>query len=75
MDLSFTRPEEDAPATTLPTALAVLMVAVAMRQATSPTAMAQARLGRASPDRNPLAPENGAFNAGVAAAFTGWSEK
>ncbi|MBR0554001.1 hypothetical protein [Stakelama marina] len=64
----------EAAETALPTALAVLMVGVASRQAASPTARLHANLIR-SAARLPLAPRHGAFNAAVATALTAWQPR
>lgn len=66
VDLSFSRFEADVTVVALPPDLAVLMVGVAARQASSPTAMMQAALVTQDlrPDR--FAPAHGAFNFAVA---------
>ena len=56
----------------LPTELAVLLVGVAARQASSPTARTQARLVIPGVSASPLAPAGGAFSALAAAALRGW---
>ena len=72
MDLSFARLDRDFAVTAMPTELAVLLVGVAARQAASPTARVQARIGVAAPIDLMLAPPHGAFHALVAAALTRW---
>ena len=52
----------------MPTELAVLLVGVAARQAASPTAKVQARIGMATPADTALAPGHGSFH--QAAAWT-----
>ncbi|MEP9358729.1 hypothetical protein [Sphingomonas sp. KR3-1] len=69
MDLSFARLERDVAVTAMPTELAVLLVGVAARQAASPTARAQARLGLIAPVEQLLAPAHGAFHASAAHAL------
>ncbi|MCH4893964.1 MULTISPECIES: hypothetical protein [unclassified Sphingomonas] len=54
----------------LPTELAILMVAVASRQASSPTARAQAGLDRNGGRARALHPRTGAFHRGAAAVLT-----
>ena len=46
----------------MPTELAVLLVGVAARQAASPTARVQARIGMAAPADTLLAPGHGCFH-------------
>jgi hypothetical protein len=72
VDLSFARLERDVAVTAMPTELAVLLVGVAARQAASPTARAQARLGVSAPVDRLLAPAHGAFHRGCAAALVRW---
>ena len=74
MDLSFPRFEADARVTALPPDLAVILVGVAARQAASPTALAQMRLGFLPVAASLFAPAHGAFNAAVAALLEGWEE-
>ena len=69
MDLSFARLERDVAVTAMPTELAVLLVGVAARQASSPTARAQARLGVCAPVDALLAPLHGAFHRAAALAL------
>ncbi|MCD2323266.1 hypothetical protein LQ953_04440 [Sphingomonas sp. IC-56] len=52
----------------MPTELAVLLVGVAARQAASPTARVQARIGMAAPADTAMAPGHGCFH--QAAAWT-----
>ena len=73
MDLSFSRFEHDAHLTVLPPDLAVMMVGIAARQAASPTAIFQARMPAPRVEQL-FAPADGAFNAAVAAALTGWKD-
>lgn len=75
MNLSFARVERDVAVTAMPTELAVLLVGVAARQASSPTAFAQARLFVVPPVDAPLAPVHGTFHRSVAAAVRGWKEE
>ncbi len=70
MDLSFARLDRDFAVTAMPTELAVLLVGVAARQAASPTARVQARIGVIAPADVLLAPVHGAFHALAAAALT-----
>jgi hypothetical protein len=72
VDLSFARLERDVAVTAMPTELAVLLVGVAARQAASPTARAQARLGVSAPVDHLLAPVHGAFNRSCAAVLIRW---
>jgi hypothetical protein len=72
VDLSFARLDRDVAVTAMPTALAVLLVGVAARQAASPTAQAQARLVTAVPADVLLAPAHGAFHRAAARALTRW---
>jgi len=67
MDLSFSRFEADASVTVLPPDLAVLMVGIAARQATSPTALLHTHLVPAFDQASWFAPDHGAFNLMVAA--------
>lgn len=62
MDLSFARLDRDVAVTAMPTELAVLLVGVAARQAASPTARVQARIGSAAPADTLLAPGHGCFH-------------
>jgi hypothetical protein len=75
VDLSFARLEKDIAVTALPTELAVLLVGVAARQAASPTARAQARIGARARKVSLLAPQHGAFHAEAAAALTRWQRE
>lgn len=59
----------------MPTALAVLLVGVAARQAASPTARAQAALVPDAPVDTLLAPAGGAFHAATACALRQWQEE
>ena len=70
MDLSFARLDRDVAVTAMPTELAVLLVGVAARQAASPTARAQARLGVRAPVDALLGPLHGAFHRAAALALT-----
>lgn len=72
MDLSFTRTIAGRGITTLPVELAVLLVGVATRQATSLTARAQAPLVARRLGGGLLRPESGAFSAITARALIGW---
>lgn len=58
----------------MPLDLAVLMVGVAGRQATSPTAMAE---GRTPPARDItlMAPPHGAFNLATATSIARWNDQ
>jgi len=67
VDLSFPRFEADVRVTALPPDLAVMLVGVAARQATSPTALFQLRLDALPVVTSLFAPAHGAFNAAVAA--------
>jgi hypothetical protein len=53
----------------MPTELAVLLVGVAARQAASPTARVQARIGMAAPADTALAPGHGCFHRAAAWAM------
>jgi hypothetical protein len=70
VDLSFPRFEADATVTVLPPDLAVLMVGIAARQATSSTALLQSRLMRSPVHYSWFAPVHGAFNHDVAQMLT-----
>ena len=72
MDLSFARLDRDVAVTAMPIELAVLLVGVAARQAASPTARVQARLGIQAPVEALLAPLHGAFHRAAALALTRW---
>lgn len=74
MDLSFARFDRDVATPALPTRLAVLLAAVASRQAASPTARIQTRLSMPIPAVAPLAPADGAFHRAAAAALARWRE-
>jgi hypothetical protein len=75
VDLSFARLDRDVAVTAMPIELAILLVGVAARQAASPTAVAQARLGVALPVDALLAPIHGAFHRAAALALTRWQRK
>ena len=75
MDLSFPRFDKDVELTVLPPDLAVLMAGVAARQAASPTAAEQARIGRVDTEATLFAPLDGAFNGTVAAALMRWKDE
>ncbi len=75
MDLSFQRFEKDIAVTALPPDLAVLLVGITARQATSPTARLHQRQGDASPGDAPVMPPPGAFNADMAVALAKWKEE
>jgi hypothetical protein len=70
VDLSFARLDRQVGVTAMPTELAVLLVGIAVRQATSPTACIQARLDVAAPVDRLLAPRDGAFHGPAAVALT-----
>ncbi|MBA3878853.1 MAG: hypothetical protein C0500_03955 [Sphingobium sp.] len=55
-----------------PVSFAVLMVGVAARQATSPTARLAMRLDRPASIERSLLPWHGSFNAATAAALSNW---
>lgn len=74
MHLSFARYERDGTVTAMPTELAVLLVGISSRQAASPTARAQARLGLTTSASGLLAPRGGAFHHAAALAITRWKE-
>ncbi|RYE03671.1 MAG: hypothetical protein EOP61_03665 [Sphingomonadales bacterium] len=59
----------------MPIELAILLVGVAARQAASPTARAQARLGASLPIDALLAPVHGAFHHAAALALTRWQRR
>ena len=75
MDLSFARLDRDVAVTAMPIELAILLVGVAARQAASPTARAQARLGVTLPVDALMAPIHGAFHRAAALALTRWQRK
>jgi hypothetical protein len=75
VDLSFARLDRDFAVTAMPTELAVLLVGVAARQAASPTARVQARIGVSAPTDLLLAPAHGAFHALIAAALARWQHE
>ena len=74
LDLSFSRFEFDAHPTILPADLAVMVVGITARQASSPTARFQAHLLDSPVVRNPFAPAHGAFNVEMAASITRWKQ-
>lgn len=59
----------------MPTELAVLLVGVAARQAASPTARMQARIGVPTPSDTLLAPGHGCFHRAVAWALGGRTQE
>lgn len=75
MDLSFRRFEQDSNVTALPPDLAMLLVAVAARQAMSPTAMINARPAPWSRDEALLAPRHGAFSRTMAERIAAWRQE
>ncbi len=75
MDLSFPRFESHEELTELPGDVAGLITGVAARQAASPTALAQARVGQVPIDHLLFAPSHGSFSATMAAALTRWKEE
>ena len=78
MDLSFARfdrVEQDVVTTALPLDLALLLVGIAARQATSPTAALQQRQSSGTIGSTPFASPSGAFNAGTAASIAGWKQE
>lgn len=75
MDLGFRRFERDVSTTALPPDLAMLLVAAAARQATSPTAMINARAPSWSRGDSLLAPSHGAFSKQMADWIAGWHEE
>jgi hypothetical protein len=74
LDLSFSRFEFDAQPTLLPADLAVMVVGITARQASSPTARFQAQLLDLPVVRTLFAPSHGAFNAEMAASITRWKQ-
>lgn len=60
--------------TAIPTELAILMVGVAARQASTPTARLQSDLSAVRMPDGLFAPAHGAFNAAVEAALTRWKQ-
>ena len=74
MDLSYLRFEHDASVAVLPPDLAVLLVGVAARQASSPTALAYARMTPFMITSAPFHPASGAFDARQAARIERWNE-
>jgi hypothetical protein len=75
VDLSFARLDRDFAVTAMPTELAVLLVGVAARQASSPTARAQSRLDLVTPAEALLAPLHASFHRAVAAALRSWQRE
>ena len=75
MDLSFFRFDSEVEIAALPPDLALLMVDMASRQASSPTAMVYARTLRAPVDATLFAPVDGAFNGPVAIALMKWKHE
>lgn len=74
MDLSFKRLEQDRSGTTMPPDLAVLLVGISARQATSPTARIEAALAaNQSAVADPL-PVAGAFDLPMARVIAQWRE-
>lgn len=75
MDLSFTRFDQEAAATPLPSDMAMLLIGVAARQSTTPTARVEQRRGAAPAGPTLLAPATGAFNAAMAASLADWKRE
>ena len=75
MDLSFSRFEQDSTVTALPGDLAVLMVGIAARQATSPTALIESRTTLPFVTPMLLQPAHGAFNRAMAATIRQWKQE
>jgi hypothetical protein len=75
VDLSYLRFEHDASVAILPPDLAVLLVGVAARQASSPTAMLHARIESPTFAISPFRPPSGAFDAIVAARIAAWRQE
>ena len=67
--------DRDVAITAMPTELAVLLVGIAARQASSPTARAQSRLSLAAPMDALLAPIHGAFHRAAALALARWQQE
>ena len=75
MDLSFSRFEADASIGVLPPDLAILLVGIAARQASSPTALMHNRGDALTPQATLLSPLHGAFNGEMAAWLAGWKQE
>jgi len=75
VDLSFPRFDKDARVTALPADLAVLLVGIAARQATSPTALIQQRQPGTEGDKSLFETEKGAFSAATAASIADWKRE
>ena len=75
MNLFPFRFDRSARLTALPPDLAVLMVQVAARQASSPTAIGYARSARVPLDAPLFAPLDGAFNGPVARTLMKWKDE
>lgn len=72
VNLGFRRLEPDRSGPMLPVSFAVLMVGVAARQATSPTARLAMRIDRPTSVEGSLFQQRGPFNAATAAALSNW---
>jgi hypothetical protein len=75
VDLSYFRFEHDPSAAGLPPELAVLMVGVVARQASSPTAVTQARITPDAGGDAVFTPVLGAFDERTAARIRRWKEE
>lgn len=75
MDLSFARFDQEATPTALPLDLAVLLIGVAARQSTSPTARVEQQRGVAPAGTTLLTPATGAFNAAMAVSIADWKRE
>jgi hypothetical protein len=75
VDLSYLRFEHDASVAVLPPDLAVLLVGIAARQASSPTAMLHARIDTPTFASSPFRPQSGAFDSIVAARIAAWRQE
>jgi len=75
VDLSFSRFEPDCTAIALSGDLAVLLVGIAARQSTSPTALLAARVTIPVLTDQLFAPAHGAFNRAMAATIRSWKQE
>lgn len=75
MDLSFSRFALNAQPTVLPADLAVMVVGITARQASSPTARFQGNLMALPVTGDLFAPTHGCFNAEMAASITRWKQR
>jgi hypothetical protein len=75
VDLSFSRFEQDSTVIAMPGDLAVLLVGVTARQASSPTALMESHRTIAVPTADLLRPAHGAFNRAMATTICRWRQE